>query len=56
MSIDIHPLIELFEFWFTDAVKFWFDVNPEFDDIIKTKYLTLFDLYSFDKISEQILV
>ena len=55
MSIDIHPLIELFEFWFTDAVKFWFDVNPEFDDIIKTKYLTLFDLYSFDKISEQIL-
>lgn len=55
MSKDIHPLNELFEFWFKDAVKFWFDSTQEFDDLIKTKYLYLLDLYTFDKISKQIL-
>jgi len=55
MSCDIHPLTDIFNFWFTDAKQFWFDSTIEFDETVKRKYLDTLNNFSMNVLSKNIL-
>lgn len=50
-SLQMCDLYELFEFWFANGQN-WFNSNPEFDNLIKSKFGDLLEKYDIDNINQ----
>ena len=47
MGSNIHDLLELFQFWFSNESN-WFNSNQEFDNLIKLRFSNLVEKYNID--------
>ena len=53
-DLNESELYELFNFWFSNE-KEWFESNPSFDEIIKTKYSHFIEKYDITKLNKNII-
>jgi len=51
MGSNIHDLLELFQFWFSNESN-WFNSNPEFDNLIKIRFSNLVEKYNIDTLNQ----
>jgi tRNA(Ile)-lysidine synthetase-like protein len=51
MDSQMRDLYDLFQFWFANTDN-WFNLNPEFDELIKSRFSNLVEKYDIDKLNK----